>query len=180
MADAIWVRIEAALDVEMPVVDTPAPSAGKPFFNDPAVWMISAGILAIIITLFILFKNWKTAPPPHKELPQPTAPAIQPDSILHQEYKPPGTQEHIPGKKTAPKNEKRVADTAAQSVFVNREADSLLKKPPAIIPPPVIIAPPAVKIPPPGTTSPPMEIKPKKYGIEIPDTGYRFNVHPKE
>lgn len=168
MADAIWARIETALDVEMPVNDTPA------VIKNPAVWIISAGILALIIALFILFRSGTTAPSPQPDLPQHTQPAIKPDTMLKQDLTPPAMPKHNPDKN----KRKPFADTAA---FKNKGTDSLLKIPPAIIAPPVIISPPAVKAPPAGTLNPSVEIKPrKKYGVEVPDSGYRFNMKPKE
>jgi hypothetical protein len=95
MADAIWGRVEAALDVEMPVNDSPAPPQGNPFFKQPAVWIIGAGILAIIIVLFLLMSNSKTTPAPQRNLPRPVKPTIKPDTILKQEYKPPAVPQQL-------------------------------------------------------------------------------------
>lgn len=172
MADAIWGRVEALLDVEMPVHDTPAAPEGKPFFKDPAVWIICAGIIAIIIALFFL--NRKPAPTP-QHLPQQTMPAIQPDTAMKQDFKPPpDTVQSAPEKKIRPINKKQVVDTTAQNVLMNVKTDSLLK------PQPVIVAPPAIKIPPAGTLNPPIDIKPRpKYGVVVSDSDYRFNVKPK-
>jgi hypothetical protein len=170
MADAIWGRVESALDVEMPVHDTPA-APGKPFFKNPVVWMISAGIIAIIIALFLLSRNRSTAPPPQRDLPQQTAPTIKPDTSMKQDFKPPDRPKPVPEKKTRT----HVLDTTAHSAFINAKPDSLLKTSP------VIIAPPAIIVPPPGIIKPPIEIKPrKKYGVEVSDSDYRFNVKPKE
>jgi hypothetical protein len=158
MADAIWGRVEAALDVEMPVNDTP-------FFKQPAVWIIGAGILAIIIALFILSKNNTT--PAQQNLPQRTEPAIQPDTTTTRHFKPPDPPTPAPKKNTKPVNEKRVTDTAAHRAFTIVE-DSALKKPPA------------VKLPPAGITMPSIEVKQRpKYGVEIPDSEYLFRVKPK-
>jgi hypothetical protein len=179
MADAIWGRIAAALDVEMPVHDAPAAPEGTPFFKDPAVWVISAGILAIIIALFILFSSRNTTPPPQPNLPQHTQPAVKPDTIMKKDFKPPGKQTPLPEKNTRPINQKPVADTSA---FINKNPDSLLKMPPALIAPPVNTSPPpAIKLPPAGGMKPSIEIPPrKKYGVEVSDSGYRFNMKPKE
>jgi hypothetical protein len=170
MADAIWGRVEAALDAEMPVNDPPA-APGKPFFKKPAVWIISAGILAIIIALFLLYKSRRTTPPPHRNLPQHTAPTVKPDTSLQQEFKPPEKPKPVPEKKT----KTFVLDTAANRAVINEKPDSLLKASP------VIITPPAIKMPPPGMMNPPIDIKPrKKYGVQVSDSDYRFNVKPKE
>jgi len=174
MADAIWGRVESALDVEMPVNDTPA-ALGKPFFKNPAVWMISAGIIAIIIALFLLSRNRRTAPPPQRDLPQQTEPTIKPDTAMKQDFKPPGSPKPIPEKTTSTTAQKHVADTAAHSAFIHEKPDSLLKASP------VIITPPAIIVPPPGIMKPSIDIKPrKKYGVEVSDSDYRFNVKPKE
>lgn len=175
MADAIWGRVAAALDVEMPVNDTPAAPQGKPFFKNPAVWVISAGILAIIIALFLLSRYWRTAPPPPRDLPQHTEPTIKPDTTTKQEFKPPDKLKPVPKKNTRTTYENQVVDTAAHSVFTNAKTDSLLKTQP------VNIAPPTINIPPPGMINPPIDIKPrKKYGVEVSDSDYRFKVKPKE
>jgi hypothetical protein len=169
MADAIWGRIEAVLDVEMPEPTTPAPVQDKPFFKRSAVWIISAGILAIIIALFILLRNEKNTPPPPDNLPQQTVPATKPDTILQQDLKPP---DDLP-KPTTKKNtktvvEKHTADTTAHNPFVMAE-DSVLKKPPIIIAPPASI------------TVPPLDIKQRpKYGVEVPDSEYLFKIKPKQ
>jgi hypothetical protein len=171
MADAIWGRIEAALDVEMPVNDTPA-APGKSFFKNPAVWMISAGIIGIIIALFILTKNRRIVPPLPGDFRQHTKPTIKPDTIRKQDFKPPDSPKHIPDKNTSTTH---AVDTAAHSAFTNEQADSLLK------PSPVIKRPPDIKIPPPGMMDPPIDLKQRrKYGVEISDSDYRFNVKPKE
>jgi|GEM_PF-3544299 len=169
MADAIWVRIETALDVELPVNEPPATS-GKSFLNHPAVWLISAGILAIIIALFLLFKSWDTAPAPPKAIPQHTAPSMQPDTTMQQHYKPPPhLSRPAPAKNASPVQIKPGADTLLHTTLVKAATDSLLK------PPPVITMPPA------GTTKPVIEVKPpKKYGVELSDSDYKFNVKPKD
>jgi hypothetical protein len=90
---------------------------------------------------------------------------------MKQGFKPPDKPKLIPEKKTGT----HVADTAAHSPFIIEKPDSLLKASP------VIIAPPAIIVPPPGIMKPPIEIKPrKKYGVEVSDSDYRFNVKPKE
>ena len=62
---------------------------------------------------------------------------------------------------------KHVIDTSADSVFINKETDSLIKTPP------VIIAPPAVII------NPPTNIKQRQhYGVEVSDSDYRFKIKP--
>lgn len=158
MADAIWGRVEAALDVEMPEND-------KPFFKKPAVWIAGAGILAIIIALFILSKNHTTAP--EKNIPQRTEPTIQPDTATKHDFKPPDPPKPAPTKNAKPINEKHVVDTAAHRAF-NIVEDSALKKPPVI------------KIPPAAITIPAIDIKQRpKYGVEIPDSEYLFKVKPK-
>ena len=168
MADAIWGRIEAVLDVEMPEPATPPPVQDKPFYKHPAVW-ISAGILAIIITLFILLRNEKITQLPPGNLPQQTVPATKPDTILQQDLKPP----EDPPKPATKKNmktvvEKHTADTTAHNPFVIAE-DSVLKKPP------IIVAPPA------RMSVPPLDIKPRpKYGVDVPDSEYLFKVKPKQ
>jgi hypothetical protein len=75
MADAIWGRIEAALDVEMPVE---APPQGTPFYKHPDTWVI----IAMIIALFFLPHKRKAAPPVEKKLPQQTAPVVKPDTVM--------------------------------------------------------------------------------------------------
>ena len=169
MADAIWGRIEAVLDVEMPEPVTPPPVQGKPFYKHPAVWIISAGILAIIIALFILLRNEKPTPPPPGNLPQQTVPATKPDTIQQQHFKPPDDPPKPPTKKnTKTIIEKHTPDTTAHNPFVIAE-DSVLKKPP------VIIAPPA------RLTVPPLDVKQRpKYGVEVPDSEYLFKVKPKQ
>ncbi|HEX6429845.1 MAG TPA: hypothetical protein VF008_19260 [Niastella sp.] len=176
MADAIWVRIETALDVELPVHDTPAAPPGKPFFKHPAVWMISASIIAIIIALFFLSRNRRTTPPPQRDQPQHTKPTIKPDTIMKQGLKPPDPLKPVREKNTGTINEKHVADTTAHSAFINEKTDSLLKTSP------VILAPPAIKIPPPGMMkNPSLDLKQRpKYGVEVSDSDYRFKVKPKE
>lgn len=173
MADAIWGRIESALEVEMPVNDTPA-APGKPFIKNPAVWVISAGVIAIIIALFLLSRNRRTAQPPQRDLPQQTKPTIKPDTIMKQGFKPPDTKKPGPEKNTSTTVQTHVADTATRSPFINEKPDSLLKASPVIITPPVI------KMPPPGMTNPSIDIKPpKKYGVQVSDSDYKFNVKPK-
>ena len=176
MADTIWVRIETALDVELPVHDTPAAPPAKPFFKDPAVWMISAGIIAIIIVLFFLSRNRRMAPPPQKDLPQHSEPTIKPDTTMKQGFKPPDPLKPVPQKNTGTIIKKQVVDTTAHSAFIHEKTDSLLKTSP------VIIAPPAIKIPPPGMMKDPsLDIKQRqKYGVEVSDSDYRFKVKPKE
>lgn len=167
MADAIWGRIEAVLDVEMPEPVTPPPVQEKPFYKHPAVWIISAGILAIIIALFILSKN-KTEPA-QKNQPQHTVPTINPDTLKQQDFKPPDE----PPKPATKKNtktiiQKHTTDTAAHNPFVIAE-DSVLKKPP------IIIAPPA------RLTIPPLDVKQRpKYGVDVPDSEYLFKIKPKQ
>lgn len=173
MADAIWGRIEPMLDVEMPLNDAAA-LAGKPFFKNPAVWMISAGIIAIIIVLFLLSRSRRTAPPPQRELPQHTEPVIKPDTIMKQDFKPPDKVKPVPKKNTSTTDEKHVVDTATQSAYINEKADSLLKLSP-------VVKSPAIKIPPPGMIKPSIDIKQRqKYGVEVSDSDYRFKVKPKE
>ena len=169
MADAIWGRIEAVLDVEMPEPVTTAPVQGKPFYKHPAVWIISAGILAIIIALFLLSGNVKTTPPPPGNLPQQTVPTTKPDTIMPQDFKPPDDQPKPATKKnTKTIIEKHTTDTLAHNPFVIAE-DSVLKKPPVIIAPPARI------------TVPPLDIKqPPKYGVEVPDSEYLFKIKPKQ
>ncbi|OQP45390.1 hypothetical protein A4D02_33895 [Niastella koreensis] len=169
MADATWVRIETALDVELPVNEPPATPA-NPFFNNPTVWLISAGILAIIISIFLLLRNWDTAPKLPRDLPKRSAPAVQPDTTLQQDYKPPPDKPRpAPRKTITPVIEKPVADTLLHTPIINKvPTDTLLKIPPVIT------------APPPGTTKPVIEVKPrKKYGIEVSDSDYKFNVKPK-
>jgi hypothetical protein len=174
MADAIWGRVEAALDAEMPVNDPPA-APGRPFFKKPAVWIISAGILAIIIALFLLYKSRRTTPPQHRNLPQHTAPTVNPDTSMQQDFKPPDKPKPVLQKNTSTTAQKHVADTTMHSPIINEKPDSLLKASP------VMLAPPAIKMPPPGTMNPPINIKPrKKYGVQVSDSDYRFNVKPKE
>lgn len=159
MADAIWDRVAAGLDVEMPVNE-------KPFFKQPAVWIIGAGILAIIIALFILSKN--STIPPQKDLPQRTQPTVQPDTTTMQDFKPPDPPKPAPKKNTKPIIEKRVVDTTAHRPFIIVE-DSTLKKPPVI------------KLPPAGITIPSIDKKQRpKYGVELSDSDYKFNVKPKQ
>jgi hypothetical protein len=166
MADAIWVRIETVLDVELPV-NEPTATPGKPFFNNPAVWLISAGIVAIIIAIFLLLRNSNPAPTPPRDLPQHTHPTIQPDTSLQQDYKPPPDIPRSAKKNTSPVNEKRVADTLMHMPFIKTATDSFLKKPPVIT------------VPPPGTGKPLIEVKPrKKYGVEVSDSDYKFHVKP--
>jgi hypothetical protein len=173
MADAIWGRVEAVLDVEMPANDTPA-TPGKPFFKNPAVWIIGAGVIAIIIALFLLSRNRRTEPPPQRDLPQQTEPTIKPDTLMKQGFKPPDTQRAVPEKNTSTTAQKHVADTATHSPFINEKPDSLLKTSPPVI------APPAINMPPPGTMNPSISIKPhKKYGVIVSDSDYKFNVKPK-
>lgn len=169
MADAIWVRIETALDVELPVNEPPV-TPDKHFFNNSKVWLISAGILAIIITIFFLLRNWDKAPTPPRDLPKQTAPTIQPDTTLQQDYKPPPERHRPAPKKTiTPVIDKAGADTLMHMPVINKIAtDTLLK------------APPVITAPPPGTTKPLIEVKPpKKYGVEVSDSDYKFNVKPK-
>jgi hypothetical protein len=172
MADAIWCRIEAALDVEMPVNDPPA-TPGKSFYKDPAVW-ISAGVIAIIIALFLLFRSWNVAPPPERDLPQRIEPAIQPDSVINQDRKPPDRQKPVPGKNTRPVRNDQVVDSAATGRQVKERTDTLLKTQPAVL------APPSIKVPPPGIINPPIELKPKKYGVDVSDSDYKFKTKPKD
>lgn len=169
MADVIWVRIESALDVELPVSEPPA-TPDSSFFNNRAVWLISAGILAIIITIFLLLRNWEPAPAPPRDLPRHSAPTRQPDSTLKQDYKPPPAIPRSAPKKTAnPVIEKAGADTLMHMPFIKTEPDTLQKTPP------VITATPA------GTTKPLIEVKPrKKYGVEVSDSDYKFHVKPKD
>jgi hypothetical protein len=169
MADVIWVRIESALDVELPVNEPPA-TPDRSFFNNPAVWVISAGIIAIIITIFLLLRNQDHAPTPPRELPKQTAPTIQPDTTLRQPYKPPPNKPgSAPKKKMNPVIVKPGADTFMYSPVIKTQPDSLQKTPP------VITAPPA------GTAKPLIEVKPrKKYGVEVSDSDYKFNVKPKD
>jgi hypothetical protein len=110
MADAIWGRVAAALDAEMPVNDTQA-TPGKPFFKKPVAWIISAGILAIIIALFLLYKSRRTTPPPNRDLPQHTEPTVKPDTSMQQEFKPPDKPKPEPEKIISTTAQKHVADT---------------------------------------------------------------------
>lgn len=155
MADAIWHRVAAGLDVEMPVVE-------KPLYKKPAVW-IGAGILAIIIVLYFLSINKTNTP--QQPLPQRNEPAIQPDTVLMQDVKPPPKPPPpAPTKNTKPVIQKHRADTTAHNLFIIE--DSLVKKPPAVK------APPAIKIP-------AIDIKQRpKYGVEVSDSDYRFKVKP--
>ncbi len=176
MADAIWVRIEAALDVEMPLIDPLAPS-GKPFYKDPAVW-ISAGVIAIIIALFLLFRSWNAAPFPERDLPRRTEPAIKPeairpDSVSNRGRKPPEREKPV-RKNIRSTGSRQAVDNTAAGRPVEAKMDSLLKTQPAVI------VPPAIKVPPPGTMTPPMILKPKKYGVEVSDSDYRFKTKPKD
>jgi hypothetical protein len=174
MSDAIWGRVEAMLDVEMPVNDPPATSPHKPFFNNPAVWITGAGITAIIIVLFILLKSPRTEPSTPGNTPQQTEPAVKPDTIMNEDSKPPDKPKPAPRINTPAKTDKHTADTAANRTFNKVETDSLLKKPPAIIAPPLIIKPPGVII------DSSMNTKPrKKYGVTVSDSDYRFDVKPK-
>lgn len=166
MADAIWGRIEAVLDVEMPEPATPPPVQGTPFYKRPAVWIISAGILAIIIAVFILSKD-KTAPAENNQ-PQHTVPTTKPDTI-QQYFKPPDD----PPKPATKKSTKtiiqpHIIDTATHNPFIIAE-DSVLKKPP------IIIAPPA------RLTIPPLDVKQRpKYGVDVSDSEYLFKIKPKQ
>jgi hypothetical protein len=171
MADAIWVRIETSLDVELPVNEPPA-TPDKPFFNNPAVWLISAGIVVLIIAIFLLLRNWNTPPPPPSNLPQHTQPTLQPDtSLQQQDYKPPpDIPRPAPTKKANPVNEKRVADTLRQMPFIKATTDSFLIKPP-----------PVITLPPAGTQKPLIDLQPrKKYGVDVSDSDYKFHVKPKD
>jgi hypothetical protein len=90
---------------------------------------------------------------------------------MQQEFKPPDKPKPEPEKKTR----MHVVDTAANRAVIIEKPDSLLKASP------VMLAPPAIKIPPPGMMNPPIELKPrKKYGVQVSDSDYRFNVKPKE
>lgn len=171
MADAIWNRIEAVLDVEMPVNQNPqqAPSRGNSFLNNPVSLIIGAGIIAIIITLFILYRHNKTqAPPTTPPVPQQILPAPSPeispqkDSALHD-------TPHAEQSKQSEKEvfEKRTVDTAHYTPLLDKR-DSAAK-----------LTKDSLRVP--TTIKPSIGImQNKKYGVEVPDTGYRMTTERKE
>jgi hypothetical protein len=74
MADAIWARIERQLDIDLPTNDGgngPAPS--KPSGPGAMGWGLSALLVALVTTFFLLKKEPQTPTPSI----QPSAPAIE-------------------------------------------------------------------------------------------------------
>jgi hypothetical protein len=74
MADAIWARIERQLDIDLPTNDGgngPAPS--KPSGPGAMGWGLSALLVALVTTFFLLKKEPQTTTPSI----QPSAPAIE-------------------------------------------------------------------------------------------------------
>lgn len=166
MADAIWNRIEAALDVEMPADNnTQAPSKGNSFFNNPATLIIGAGIIAVIITLFIIFRHGNLKSPPPKNIPQQSvpAPATQPElppphrDTIKQDVHAPSTQSPVVNNDV-----KHTVDTGVYNIFANDKRDSLLKPKDSL------------RLP---TVKPSIDImRPKQYGVPVPDSGYRMKT----
>lgn len=149
MADAIWSRIEAALDVELPVEDKPG-----------AAWVIGAGIIAIIIiVLFFLLRPRSVEPAPQRNLPQQS----KPDTVRKEAFKPPDKPKPAWKKTIKPIPQIHVVDTP------------VLSTPPAIdIPPPVFVIPPPVVMDSLLQIKPR-----KKYGVEVSDSDYRMKAKPK-
>lgn len=136
LSDAIWGRVEAALDVEMPVK--------KPFYKKPAVWIVGA---AIIVALFY--------PAEEKKIMPPVTPVIVPkkDTVKKEEFKPPARVKPVSVKKP----------------------DSAYKLPVVLVPDSLWLAPPPEPIVPPVENKP----QPKRYGVQLSDSDYRFKIKPK-
>lgn len=124
MADAIWSRIEAQLDIDMPEDDgggnSPAPPSG-------GNWLGRAGLfvfIAAFVTIFLLYQNNKKT----ETLPQPrqtTQPAPAPSSI----------QNAMKINKEGKEGEKPLRQNGTADPATNDPVDSASALPVTVIPP---------------------------------------------
>lgn len=87
MADAIWARIEAQLDIDMPTDDGPDGDGGAPHF--PTGGFLIGGISIIVVAvLYFIFSQTNKSSTPATDLPQTNAPVTSQPIAIPEESPP--------------------------------------------------------------------------------------------
>ncbi|ACU63776.1 hypothetical protein [Chitinophaga pinensis] len=166
MEDAIWDRISAQLDIEMPQT-TPSDNTlpdNNAFLNIATLFVL---ITALSCYLFINF--FHQTPEPVTPPPVSTPATTTKDSIWHELPPPALVQPPLPDKQTIEKKTSIQPDTVntVRPAIVTPAIDSVATDPPEqLIPPPVIIP-----VPPATDTTP----KKKSRGVKgLSDEDYRI------
>ena len=170
MEDAIWNRISAQLDIEMPQTTPPdnTPPDNNTFLNIATLFVLITALSCYLFTQFFHHTPQQVTPV------TPTAPAtIIKDSVWH-ELPPPALVPPIPPDRQPVDKEKLLQPDTVQSVrslpLTPAVLDSVTADPPALINTPV-----AIPVPPPAADT---TQKKKPRGVKgLTDSDYR--VAPK-